>query len=103
MIESKSNGSYVVRFQPGHIDGATLSHELVLPIWKSNVSVTLMLDKRAKSALSLRLFGEDITTAAREANEQKKQITGTSGTPVPEDDVVSSAPDMAIDSVVDDE
>lgn len=25
-----------------------LTHELVLPIWKSNVSLTLMLDKRAK-------------------------------------------------------
>ena len=107
-----------------------LAHELVLPIWKSNVSVTLMLDKRAKryvlpacthapsplpalfffdppflfpssfpssvcpppgsrahfgfifsfisghphnSALSLRIFGEDITSAARDAAAKKKQ------------------------------
>ena len=78
-----------------------LAHELVLPIWKSNVSLTLMLDKRAKryervacrhpssraqdqgpelisdvssiSALSLRIFGEDITSAARDAAAKKKQ------------------------------
>ncbi|KAI1792405.1 S-adenosyl-L-methionine-dependent methyltransferase [Ganoderma leucocontextum] len=73
MIEAKANGSYVVRFQPGQLGDATLAHELVLPIWKSNVSVTLMLDKRAKSALSLRIFGEDITSAARDAAAKKKQ------------------------------
>ncbi|KAI0643844.1 cytosine-5--methyltransferase [Trametes meyenii] len=73
MIEAKPNGSYVVRFQPGQLGAATLTHELVLPIWKSNVSLTLMLDKRAKSALSLRVFGEDITTIAREASAKKKQ------------------------------
>ncbi|KAI0325731.1 S-adenosyl-L-methionine-dependent methyltransferase [Cubamyces sp. BRFM 1775] len=73
MIEEKPNGSYVVRFQPGQLGHATLAHELVLPIWKSNVSLTLMLDKRAKSALSLRIFGEDITTMAREAAAKKRQ------------------------------
>ena len=26
----------------------SLDHELVLPIWKSNVSLTLMIDKKAK-------------------------------------------------------
>ncbi|TBU24699.1 S-adenosyl-L-methionine-dependent methyltransferase [Dichomitus squalens] len=72
-IEAKANGSYVVRFQPGKLEGATLAHELVLPIWKSNVSVTLMLDKRAKSALSLRIFGEDITSAARDAAARRNQ------------------------------
>ncbi|KAI0767266.1 cytosine-5--methyltransferase [Fomes fomentarius] len=73
MISAQANGSYVARFQPGQLDGHTLAHELVLPIWKSNVSVMLMLDKRAKSALSMRIFGEDITTAAREAAAKKKQ------------------------------
>ncbi|KAH8097118.1 cytosine-5--methyltransferase [Cristinia sonorae] len=45
---------------------------LILPIWKSAASVTLMIEKRAKSAMSLRVFGEDITTAGREA-AQKRQ------------------------------
>ncbi|KAI0924993.1 hypothetical protein AcW2_005707 [Taiwanofungus camphoratus] len=73
VIELKGTGSYVVRFRPGQIEGATLTHDLILPIWKSNVSVTLMIDKKAKSALSLRLFGEDITAVAREAARMKDQ------------------------------
>ncbi|KAI0753297.1 S-adenosyl-L-methionine-dependent methyltransferase [Daedaleopsis nitida] len=73
MITAKANGSYVARFQPGQLDGVTLTHALVLPIWKSNVSAMLMLDKRAKSALSMRIFGEDITAAGRDAAAKKKQ------------------------------
>ncbi|CCM06140.1 uncharacterized protein FIBRA_08390 [Fibroporia radiculosa] len=73
LIESKAPGSYIVRFEPGQAAGATLVHDLVLPIWKSTVSATLMLDKKAKSALSLRLCGEDITTAARDAAKKKQQ------------------------------
>ena len=31
----------------------SLDHELVLPIWKSNVSLTLMIDKKAKRFIAL--------------------------------------------------
>ncbi|KAH9848636.1 cytosine-5--methyltransferase [Lenzites betulinus] len=92
MIEAKANGSYVARFQPGQLGTATLTHELVLPIWKSNVSLTLMLDKRAKSALSLRIFGDDITILAREAAARRKEReqsiaeAASSETPMVEDD-----------------
>jgi multisite-specific tRNA:(cytosine-C5)-methyltransferase len=55
-------GSHILKFPPGTVEGGRLEHELVLPIWKSNVSLTLMIDKKAKSALSLRLFGLDITS-----------------------------------------
>ena len=78
--------------QPSDPYRCSLTHDLVLPIWKSNVSVTLMLEKKAKryalpslaicvahsnivstvSALSLRIYGEDITTAAREAAQKKR-------------------------------
>jgi len=71
-IEDRATGSHLVRFPPGEWSGVTLTHDLVMPIWKSNVSVTLMIDKKAKSAMSLRLFGDDITTAGREAATQKK-------------------------------
>ncbi|KAH9929026.1 cytosine-5--methyltransferase [Epithele typhae] len=93
-VEAKGNGSYVVRFQPGRLEsGATLAHELVLPIWKSNVSVTLMLDKRAKSALSLRVFGEDITAAARQAAGKKKEGDAeVQGEATPEDPEASTEP-----------
>ncbi|PPQ85011.1 hypothetical protein CVT25_010400 [Psilocybe cyanescens] len=66
VIEARPTGSHIVRFPLGKHDGTSLTHDLLLPIWKSNVSLTLMIDKKAKSALSLRLFGADITTAGKE-------------------------------------
>ncbi|OSX63847.1 hypothetical protein POSPLADRAFT_1138690 [Postia placenta MAD-698-R-SB12] len=49
LLQSKaSSRCYIVRFRPGQADNVTLTHEFVLPIWKSNKSITLMLDKRAK-------------------------------------------------------
>ncbi|TCD60371.1 hypothetical protein EIP91_010262 [Steccherinum ochraceum] len=75
VIEARATGSHVVRFKPELLGNASRAHELILPIWKSAASVTLMIEKRAKSALSLRVFGEDITTAAREA-AQKRQPAG---------------------------
>ena len=71
----------------------SLARDLVLPLWKSNVSVTLMIGKKAKrsayrwasrlsctsiapgcriNALSLRLFRDDVTVAAREAGTKKR-------------------------------
>ena len=71
----------------------SLARDLVLPLWNSNVSVTLMIGKKAKrsayrwasrpsctsiapgcriNALSLRLFGDDVTVAAREAGTKKR-------------------------------
>lgn len=67
VITERSTGSHVVKFA---LDSDTIH----LPIWKSAVSVSLHVDKKAKSALSLRVFGEDITTAGREniARKEKK-------------------------------
>ncbi|PFH50485.1 hypothetical protein AMATHDRAFT_144951 [Amanita thiersii Skay4041] len=59
-FEDCSTGSHVVKIPPSIIGDTRLVHELVLPIWKSNVSLTLMVDKKTKSALSMRLFGVDI-------------------------------------------
>jgi hypothetical protein len=99
-------GSHVVFFPPGEWNGATcvsfvqklicrlivtfrIVHDLFLPVWKSNVSVTLMIDKKAKrqvfdvqmttllmtiescSATSLRLFGKDLTAAGRGSEQGK--------------------------------
>ncbi|KAF9459139.1 cytosine-5--methyltransferase [Collybia nuda] len=91
VVEGRPVGSHVVRFLPETIEGVTLTHDLVLPIWKSNVSLTLMMDKKAKSALSLRLFGADITTAGRDAEQKKNAApTSESGTPkiITEDEVM---------------
>ncbi|KAK0438348.1 S-adenosyl-L-methionine-dependent methyltransferase [Desarmillaria tabescens] len=79
IIEGKPAGSHIIRFPPEKSEGATLFHDVVLPVWKSNVSISLMIDKKAKSALSLRIFGADITTAGREASSAKvsKEDTAT--------------------------
>ncbi|KAG8216542.1 S-adenosyl-L-methionine-dependent methyltransferase [Butyriboletus roseoflavus] len=77
-IEARGCGSHVVRFPASQSVDTTLSRDLVLPLWKSNVSVTLMIDKKAKSALSLRLFGEDVTIAAREASKKRMLAASTS-------------------------
>ncbi|CUA69439.1 hypothetical protein RSOLAG22IIIB_08460 [Rhizoctonia solani] len=63
-LTSLETGSYLIRVNPGEQAGMSLKHALVLPIWKSTASAALMLDKKAKSALSLRLWGEDITPVA---------------------------------------
>ncbi|RDB16064.1 Multisite-specific tRNA:(cytosine-C(5))-methyltransferase trm4b [Hypsizygus marmoreus] len=95
VVEARPIGSHVVRFPPGEIDGAVLTHEIVLPIWKSNVSLTLMMDKKAKSALSLRLFGADITTAGRDAADRKSAAL-ESGAATPKED--SSAMEVVQES-----
>ncbi|KAJ7669218.1 S-adenosyl-L-methionine-dependent methyltransferase [Mycena polygramma] len=68
IMTSKGTGSHIVRF-PRELD-SILSHDLILPIWKSNVSLTLMIDKKAKSALSMRVFGTDITSPVKERQKQ---------------------------------
>jgi multisite-specific tRNA:(cytosine-C5)-methyltransferase len=83
-VGEKPTGSHVVRFKAGDVEGASLSHDLVVPIWKSPSSLSLMLDKKAKSALSLRVFGEDITVAGRQA----AAVRGKQGTMPKEEDVI---------------
>ncbi|THV05365.1 cytosine-5--methyltransferase [Dendrothele bispora CBS 962.96] len=71
-------GCHVVKFPPGDLDDASLSHELLVPIWKSGVSVSLMVDKKAKNALSLRVFGKEISVPKqREKKEEKEKDSDT--------------------------
>ncbi|KAH9000795.1 S-adenosyl-L-methionine-dependent methyltransferase [Lactarius hatsudake] len=90
-VGEKPIGSHVVRFTAGDIEGASLSHDLVLPLWKSPSSLSLMLDKKAKSALSLRVFGEDITVAGRQA---AAAATDKQGTMKKEKEEKEVAPDL---------
>ncbi|KAI0251918.1 S-adenosyl-L-methionine-dependent methyltransferase [Lactifluus subvellereus] len=83
-VGSKPLGSHVVRFKAGAIDGASLTHDLVLPIWKSASSISLMIDKKAKSALSLRVFCEDLTAAGRQAAAEKQNKNTSNGTAAPD-------------------
>jgi hypothetical protein len=49
-----ASGSYVVRFPAEVWGGAALAHELLLPIWRSPASVSLMVDKKAKTCVARR-------------------------------------------------
>ncbi|KAK4700923.1 multisite-specific tRNA:(cytosine-C5)-methyltransferase, partial [Phenoliferia sp. Uapishka_3] len=46
---------------------------LSLPFWKSKASVNLMVEKTDKSALSLRLYGVDITPHAKQPTTREKK------------------------------
>ncbi|KIY61510.1 cytosine-5--methyltransferase [Cylindrobasidium torrendii FP15055 ss-10] len=92
-ITARDSGSHVVKFTVG-------TDTIYLPIWKSNVSVSLQVDKKAKSALSLRVFGEDITTAGREnaARKEKKQQIANAGATTAQNEAAASidTPDEAL-------
>ncbi|KZT28145.1 S-adenosyl-L-methionine-dependent methyltransferase [Neolentinus lepideus HHB14362 ss-1] len=104
-IVARSSGCHILRFSEEKNDSGSLTHELVLPIWKSSVSLSLMIDKKAKSALSLRVFGQDITTAGREAASNQKVRATSSGTSIAAKDeetdqvVIAEDPEQANDSV----
>ncbi|KAF9561390.1 cytosine-5--methyltransferase [Agrocybe pediades] len=89
IVEARPTGSHIVRFPLGTHGDVSLSHDILLPIWKSNVSLTLMIDKKAKSALSLRVFGADITTIGKEGQADASQK--------PVDEVVPMDQDIADD------
>ncbi|KDQ60243.1 hypothetical protein JAAARDRAFT_205232 [Jaapia argillacea MUCL 33604] len=88
-LGGRPSGNHVVRFPK---DGDTLTHDLLVPIWKSNVSLSLMIDKKAKSALSLRVLGEDVTVAGKVAAEAASKGR-RGGAPVDGDTVVAEPED----------
>jgi multisite-specific tRNA:(cytosine-C5)-methyltransferase len=75
-IKALPFGSALMRVGSGEWEGAHLRYPLNYPIWKSQNSICLMIDKKSKSALSLRLFGTDVTEAAAQTSEKRKERTG---------------------------
>ncbi|KAJ3823473.1 S-adenosyl-L-methionine-dependent methyltransferase [Lentinula raphanica] len=71
LLDSLELGCHVFRFPPGELDGASLTHDLLVPIWKSGVSVALMVDKKAKNALSLRVFGKEVPPSVRDKKAEQ--------------------------------
>ncbi|KAH8926898.1 S-adenosyl-L-methionine-dependent methyltransferase [Atractiella rhizophila] len=77
-VDQLESGSMVIEcdgpWAEGEADGETIS----LPAWKSKTNFSLMVDKKEKSALSLRIYGEDKTPHAPKAkNKWKSQETTT--------------------------
>ncbi|WVR04516.1 hypothetical protein IAU60_001520 [Kwoniella sp. DSM 27419] len=59
-IGDRDMGCEMVKFEAGKMAGGELRLPMWLPVWKAKMSLSLMIDKREKSILSLRTFGEDI-------------------------------------------
>lgn len=57
-------GNMLVHFEAGEGAGGKLNLPMFLPCWKARTSMSLLIDKREKSVLSNRVFGEDICKPA---------------------------------------
>ncbi|KAE9410619.1 S-adenosyl-L-methionine-dependent methyltransferase [Gymnopus androsaceus JB14] len=95
VLDTLELGCHIVKFPPGELDGASLSHDLLVPIWKSGVSVSLMVDKKAKNAMSLRIFGKEVPPSAR---EKKPKGAGAEAAPEPEAEVEAEEEAMMDDA-----
>jgi len=96
-IRQRAAGSYLIRFEAGEWEGASLRNPLLFPFWISSKSTSLMTDKQTKSALSLRLFGDDITPFGKE-NRKKKE---SKNAPVKDDEPAALVGDLSIAGDVD--
>ncbi len=65
-------GNIIARFPAAEGAGGRLAMRLVLPIWRAKSSLSLLIDKKEKSMLSLRTFGEDICRTVPTKNELAK-------------------------------
>ncbi|KAK8846869.1 hypothetical protein IAR55_005959 [Kwoniella newhampshirensis] len=77
-MESREMGCAIVNFQEGKEAGGELRLPMWLPVWKAKMSLSLMIDKREKSILSLRTFGEDICNpppAQKDMQQKKDAVT----------------------------
>lgn len=55
-------------------DGGVVPLDLMVGLWISKSSVNLMVDKKERQVLSLRLWGEDLTTHSKEPKSQDHQL-----------------------------
>lgn len=74
-------GNIIASFPAAQGSGGTLALGMVLPIWKAKTSLSLLIDKKEKSTLSLRVFGEDIcrTVPTKKDREREAKEGGHAG------------------------
>ncbi|KAJ9107995.1 hypothetical protein QFC20_003681 [Naganishia adeliensis] len=100
-MKDKSLGCHVIVFNVGtstRHGGGTLRIPITLPIWRAKDSLSLLIDKKEKSMLSLRTFGQDITSKTADIQRLAGEQTSES-TPKPdetEDVVTGVAPAVGV-------
>ena len=72
-------GNIIASFPAATGAGGKLPLGMVLPIWKAKTSLGLLIDKREKSTLSLRVFGEDICQTVPTKKDQERAGPGQKG------------------------
>lgn len=72
ILQNVKSGSHIVEFSLDNGENG-LSQPVYVPLWKSKTSVSMMVDKKERSALSLRLFGEDVSEAGKKQAEAQKK------------------------------
>ncbi|EJT99310.1 S-adenosyl-L-methionine-dependent methyltransferase [Dacryopinax primogenitus] len=70
-LRNKTGTSYLVRVEP--TESEILKQPFILPLWRAAASAGLLLDKKARSALSLRVFGEDVSPAGKDQEKNAKE------------------------------
>ncbi|KAH7098101.1 S-adenosyl-L-methionine-dependent methyltransferase [Auriculariales sp. MPI-PUGE-AT-0066] len=93
VVEDLGVGNVLCRFEADTTPDASLPHSVVLPLFKSGVSIAMMTDKKAKSAMSFRVFGEDITPTGKKLLEAQNAKGVNADTSDPMDVVDSAAGD----------
>lgn len=86
--------------EPDRLPGGTIPRLLTLPLWKAPTSVQLMVDKKAKIALSFRIFSRDICTWQGGNKDKPKAGAEVEGAvpdpaddePKPDDEADAAAP-----------
>lgn len=65
-IKAKQLGSHVMSVVPSSHGSSTLKEPLDVPLWRAAASINLMLDKADRTAMSNRIFGEDLSAHAKQ-------------------------------------
>ncbi|GJN93170.1 hypothetical protein Rhopal_006217-T1 [Rhodotorula paludigena] len=86
-IKAMEPGSAIIRVERTKSQDAEAEEDIHLAFWISQVSCNLMVEKLEKSALSLRLYGEDVTPHAK----GKKPPQGKKGEQAGDSDAAKAA------------
>jgi len=73
-IEKHSVGNVIGKFYASKDQLHGPDYPMTMSLWRSNVSISLMISKSSKKALSLRLFGEEITPAELSSVDEPQEL-----------------------------
>ncbi|KAI9197252.1 cytosine(34)-C(5)-methyltransferase [Polychytrium aggregatum] len=106
VLETMEQGSFVLRFNPSEEPGYTGSLQLpiTLPVWRANVSASLLLNRHERRALMARLTGEEwIESKITGAEKRAKRVERAAGAGAADDEAGDNGEEDGDDGAEDDE